>query len=139
MVEKNRNHNGSKGRQDGPYSQAPSKSTVRYHARMGEIRSYLGGKCVECGVTEGLQVDHINPQLKRFHIANNWGISWSRLVVELDKCQLLCAPHHHDKTLAELKIKYRHGTPSMYNKHGCRCGLCRLWKKNKNAKRYISL
>lgn len=62
-------------------------------------RDYLGGKCVVCGVTDGLDFDHINPATKLFNVS--WGVGnktiqevWS----EIDKCQLLCATHHDEKT-----------------------------------------
>lgn len=59
---------------------------------------FLGGKCVECGSTEDLHFDHIDPKTKVFTISRSLNRRWEVLQVELEKCQLLCAPHHRDKT-----------------------------------------
>jgi hypothetical protein len=87
--------------------------------------------CIRCGSTEDLRLDHIDPRQKVEH--RIWSWSRARRDVELAKCQVLCHPCHVVKTVEDLLIiqgvvAYRHGSPSMYAE-GCRCGLCRLWRK----------
>src|SRR3989344_1146885 len=63
---------------------------------------YKGCGCVVCGYstsTRSLIFHHLDPRLKDFGVGS--GVrSWERLVVELDKCVLLCANCHgevHDE------------------------------------------
>ena len=51
-----------------------------------------------CGVTDGLEFDHVNPETKvrKISEATNW--SMARFLSEVDKCQLLCREHHIVKT-----------------------------------------
>ena len=44
------------------------KSRNRYYKNRRQCIDKLGGKCVECGVPEHLQFDHINPLEKSFAI-----------------------------------------------------------------------
>ncbi len=62
---------------------------------------YLGGKCVKCGATERLEFDHIKREGKKYSIASKLSYKFDYLKEELDKCQLLCAPCHLDKTAKE--------------------------------------
>lgn len=79
---------------------------------------YLSDKsCVICGITDYrvLEFDHINPLSKSFSISQGvHGIlSWTKILAEIEKCQILCANCHKIKTskeqgwyssLAEIKI-----------------------------------
>jgi len=65
---------------------------------------YLGGKCVVCGTTERLEFDHIKREGKKYSIASKLSYKFDNLKEELDKCQLLCAPCHLDKTAKEWTI-----------------------------------
>lgn len=69
---------------------------------MAERRAeYLADKrCVKCGSTEELEIDHIDSTKKVDH--RIWSWSKERREVELKKCQVLCARHHLEKTCAEL-------------------------------------
>lgn len=69
----------------------------RYHNRRASAIHKLGGKCVVCGTTENLELDHINPLDKSFAIGRLWSVKQSRYDEELSKCQLLCADHHKEK------------------------------------------
>jgi 5-methylcytosine-specific restriction endonuclease McrA len=61
--------------------------------------TYLGNCCFECGLTTGLQVDHVNPLTKKFDIlGSRWSTKFEDWKVELEKCQLLCTIHHAEKT-----------------------------------------
>lgn len=99
--------------------------------------SLLGGKCTFCGSTEKLEVDHINREdkspLLRSGRRFNWSRSWSFILEELKKCQLLCDACHNNKTSEESKTT-THGL-TMYKKHGCRCPICREAKSIENARR----
>lgn len=113
----------------------------RYHKRMAHFIGYLGGKCVQCGSTESLQIDHIDPSTKSFTIANEWNRPIARIMDELAKCQLLCWPHHLNKTAAEGSA----GVPCSHQSRWCaREGRCELpecvaryeaWKDEYNAVR----
>lgn len=114
----------------------------KYYRRMHEFRQFLGGKCAKCGSIDGLEIDHINPESKKFTIGQMWSLSPLIVKDELDKCQLLCAACHHDKTIidkGQKPAKDNHGTRSCYIHWGCRCRLCvtaqndycREWKRKK--------
>ena len=62
---------------------------------------YLGGKCVKCGTTHNLQFDHIKREGKKYEITRKLTYKFDNIKEELDKCQLLCAPCHLDKTASE--------------------------------------
>ena len=62
---------------------------------------YLGGKCVKCGTTERLEFDHIKRDTKKYNIAGRVTFKFDNLKEELDKCQLLCAFCHLEKTASE--------------------------------------
>ena len=55
----------------------------------------LGGKCVDCGTTENLQFDHIDPSKKSFNISC---VLSERMLTELEKCELRCGDCHLEKT-----------------------------------------
>jgi len=62
------------------------------------LEEYLGGKCVRCGATERLDFDHIIPADKSYTIGSNITcFSLEELILEVDKCQLLCRPCHIQK------------------------------------------
>lgn len=55
----------------------------------------LGGCCAECGSTEDLQIDHVNPLLKTIEFSRPHLSGWYE---ELENAQLLCYCCHADKT-----------------------------------------
>lgn len=100
---------------------------------------YLSDKsCVVCGSTDALEVDHINPDEKKYHVAALWGMSENNpnRVTELAKCQILCSMHHKEKTKAWWAGKANHGR-TLYAK-GCKCEVCREAQRLHNAQRYAS-
>ena len=114
-----------------------------YMQRKEKMHKYLGGCCVVCGATDNLQIDHTNAEDKEFNISSNWSRSWDFLVVELDKCQLLCEPHHLEKTAREEDNTggghnkwedIQHGKVWAYAKYACRCDLCKEAKRNSRRK-----
>ena len=88
------------------YYQLNKKKIVEYakahrDKRRAYCREYLGGKCVKCGTTHNLQFDHIKREGKKYTIASRVTQDFTILKEELDKCQLLCAPCHLEKTAKE--------------------------------------
>jgi hypothetical protein len=90
----------------------------------------LGGVCVECGSSDHLELDHIDPSTKTIDLSRDWyNDGWWHEVVTL--CQLLCKKHHRQKSAkesAERNQKDRsllHGTISQYYRYKCRCVECR--------------
>lgn len=102
----------------------------RYRERRAYAIEKLGGKCVVCGSTEDLELDHINKAEKSFNITQMWSVSKERYDAELAKCQLLCHTHHVEKSHREKDWgkgygELDHGSASMYKNYGCRCDPCR--------------
>jgi 5-methylcytosine-specific restriction endonuclease McrA len=85
-------------------------------------------KCANCGITNNLQLDHINRKDKVSH--SIWSWSEERRNLELSKCQILCVNCHLDKTANEIR-QTNHGTSSMYEGLHCRCGICRAWNNKR--------
>lgn len=65
----------------------------------------LGGKCVECGSTEALEFDHIDPSTKSFNISAGYHKPKEVLENELSKCQILCNKCHIQKSKKDLKFR----------------------------------
>ena len=63
-----------------------------------EMVARLGGHCAWCPSTDDLQFDHKDPATKLFAIASGLDRPRGVLLAEVDKCQLLCGPHHVEKT-----------------------------------------
>lgn len=97
----------------------------RYHTRHAEAIEFLGGKCVVCSVTEDLQLDHVDPALKSFSISQLWSVSKEKFWAELVKCQLLCRPHHIEKTRCEQSVDHGGGASG---KRNCPCLPCKQRK-----------
>ena len=122
------------------------KITAFRQRRKLKIIDYLGGKCVVCGTTESLEIDHIDPSTKSFVLnGNNLNWAWETLLPEIHKCQLLCRSHHIEKSAKEAsertpwnKGKTQDGKIRPENEHGnwytydvlkCRCQECKDWKR----------
>lgn len=58
------------------------------------------GPCVQCGSTENLEVDHIDPAEKEAAVGALWARSAEVRAAELAKCQVLCRSCHREKTRA---------------------------------------
>jgi hypothetical protein len=60
---------------------------------------YLGGKCTSCGYNKyygALEFHHVDPNTKDTVWNHLKKRSWDRIIVELDKCQLLCSNCHKE-------------------------------------------
>jgi len=109
----------------------------RYHRRRAEAMLRIGGKCVDCGTTENLEFDHVDPTTKEFEISKIWSYSKTKLEYELEKCVLRCSFHHSQKSAIEQSVEHGKGNTGKKN---CRCELCRPlknaymreWKKRRN-------
>lgn len=100
----------------------------KYHERRAAAIAFLGGVCARCGSTEKLEIDHRDPSSKSFALARRT-VSDEVFWREIEKCQLLCGPHHREKTVLERGqriAKGAHGTVSSYLY--CRCEQCRAAK-----------
>lgn len=98
---------------------------ARYHQRKRDAIVFLGGKCVTCGTTEQLEIDHIDRVTKSFPVSKMWAIKEEKFYEELRKCQLLCKSHHLEKTREELSVSHGGG---MSGKKNCPCGPCKQRK-----------
>ena len=81
----------------------------------------MGGKCVECGCTEILEFDHIDPSTKSFNIAAGYTKPKETLLAEVAKCQLLCNKCHIEKTKKDSKFRPKSmlgGRPIKYSHLG---------------------
>lgn len=68
---------------------------------MAFAREYLGGRCVECGSTKGLEFDHVDPLRKRGDVTQMWSYSLKTFMAEVEGCELRCREHHAEKTAAD--------------------------------------
>lgn len=91
----------------------------RYRKRRADALVYLGELCAvpDCGETGKLEIDHINPEQKKYEMRDLWCGPLDRLYEELDKCQLLCHLHHVDKSVTET-IARKKTRPKTWTRHG---------------------
>jgi 5-methylcytosine-specific restriction endonuclease McrA len=120
------------------YMRAYNKA--RYHRLRSEIIEQLGGKCIKCGSTTKLELDHKDCKTKSINMSSC--LLHGDLVVadEVDKLQLLCYKCHDAKTITDLRQRATKGT----NVHGtlssvryCKCNVCRLTKAIYNKYRLV--
>ena len=100
----------------------------RYHKNRNEAIARLGGECANCGETERLDFDHIDPATKDPSLRKGGQIfTWKeeRRERELAKCQLLCKSCHIRKIRLERtgSEEIQHGKYSTYVNH-CRGSGC---------------
>ena len=102
----------------------------RYFKVREKILKLLGNKCVICGSSEKLEIDHIEYKNKSFSIAKFHSLTDEKLLEEVKKCQLLCFKCHRRKTIEErgYNTREQHGTMACYRHGHCRCPECRkVW------------
>ena len=116
----------------------------RYADQRADFYARLGGVCAVCGTDENLQIDHVDRKKKSFNIGRLWPAKdLPKAYKELKKCQLLCEPHHVEKTAREQREDrsgtFTHGTVYAWMKVKCGCDECmaakRTWHDARNAKR----
>lgn len=89
------------------------------------------GPCVDCGGSDRLEVDHVDPALKVSHRVWSW--AKARRDAELAKCVVRCYRCHKAKT--KVDVMAAHGTRARYENHGCKCSRCSAAKRRHNARR----
>lgn len=106
----------------------------RYHRRRSQAIEILGGRCVDCGNTEQIEFDHVNPEDKSFNVAKAFtSMAEKKLWLEITKCALRCKPCHKFKTdMIDNAVGHGEGKTG---KRNCRCDLCKPLK-NMYAKEF---
>lgn len=111
-----------KQRKGMPYKDVEKQRAAQRQWRATRRAKHLLGKrCVTCGSTTDLELDHLDRNLKVSH--RIWSWSEARLKVELAKCQVLCRLCHERKTFMERG--YAEHSARQYEVNGCRCDICR--------------
>lgn len=118
--------------------------------RMARIRrrllfiDILGGCCVGCMSTDNLEFDHVFREDMSFRIGTALLMKLEHVLLELQKCQLLCHDCHVKKTNTEYNRSSGqvHGTASSYTNYKCRCIECKQgwasYRRIKNRKKLVS-
>ena len=89
------------------YKQYRRSNQPRYRAkRRYLLMEYLSTKrCVDCGIADPvvLELDHVRGD-KEFNIADKvFMYAWSRVLREIEKCEVRCANCHRRKTARDFK------------------------------------
>lgn len=92
------------------------------------------GPCKKCGSDKDLEIDHINPENKKYSIGSIWSRNEAFLSEELSKCQVLCHDCHLEKTRQYYYDNGRHGTYAMRNTWKCTCDECKEYVRNAKRK-----
>ena len=78
----------------------PKRITTGGSVKVNKLKAiaHLGSKCLDCGKLyppAAMQFHHRDPATKSFHLSGAGLLkSWEEIVVELAKCDLLCANCH---------------------------------------------
>lgn len=118
------------------YSSDLERKVMWRKKRKDKAIQLLGGRCIECGSTDKLEFDHIDPKHCNFRIGSGLTRSWELVRKELLLCQLLCKSCHRRKTNEDngFNSGNQHGYHSTYVNTKCRCSLCR--KANRDYARH---
>lgn len=79
-------------------SKESSKKTV---SKRKMLYDYLANKCcTDCGISNPivLEFDHIDPTNKKHNVSSMMGYSWSKILEEINKCDIVCANCHRIRT-----------------------------------------
>ncbi len=91
--------------------------------------SILGGKCIKCFTVEDLEINHKDPDTKILTTQQIHNLPEDELVIELQKCELLCKACHIDV----------HSVPhggGKQGKYGCKCEPCMERKRQYARDKY---
>jgi hypothetical protein len=95
---------------------------VFYRRRRQEF--FADKQCVDCGGSERLELDHIDPSAKLRNVT--WTDNKQRRDLEIKKCVVRCHQCHEKRTAQQqLWHQIVHGLYASYKRKGCRCALCR--------------
>jgi hypothetical protein len=112
---------------------------AKYVKRHREEWLAANGPCAKCGSSDNLVAAYRDPALATRRASTIWAQAVAVRVAELAKCHAICGQCYLDEQAAERRSRgFKHGTRSMYQKHGCRCDKCRSWntaQKRKERKR----
>jgi len=84
------------------FNKASKKHRQKLYAIKIRLVDMLGGKCIMCGMKDirVLDFDHVDPSTKSFNLCTAaMRKSFDTLVVEAQKCQILCSNCHRIKTI----------------------------------------
>ncbi len=85
-----------------------SNAVIRCKSRYKQrLVKYAGGKCIKCGYSkciEALEFHHRDPLKKDFNLSSARVRKWEISLVEIAKCDLVCANCHRE-IHAEIKEK----------------------------------
>jgi hypothetical protein len=98
-----REYHARKKREDPQWNQRPAVKRsyekqrakhIETKARLKQVQVDRG--CLRCGLTDGrcLQWHHRDPTQKRFNIGEAKNMKWENLMLEVEKCDVLCANCH---------------------------------------------
>ena len=77
-----------------------TEAILKSHNKQKERAIYvMGGKCQICGYNkcqQALEFHHLVPEEKGYNIAKKTYVKWEDLVLELQKCILVCANCHRE-------------------------------------------
>lgn len=131
-----------------PYADPARNTRCKVEWARRQREAWFEGKvCAECGSSERLELDHIDPSLKVSH--RIWGLGPERRLAELAKCQPLCNTCHKRKTArqaAEAAAARTHcskghaftPTNTYDYGHGRQCRTCQLeWAERSRRSRGI--
>jgi hypothetical protein len=99
----------------------------RYHSKRQKAIDALGGKCVHCGNTKNLHLDHIDKKKKTMRASDIHSTNDKKVEKEMQNLQLLCENCHKKKTHEAWDYstpKPTHGTYWMARKYKCQCDDC---------------
>ncbi len=105
---------------------------ARYHEWRKFVLDTLGGKCVDCGATENLELDHVERSEKSYNLAKIWSYKKEIWQKEIKKCVLRCDACHKAKTISELSVEHGQG---LTGRRHCYCDLCKPLKRQYNKDR----
>lgn len=120
--------------------------------RRQQLLDYRGGMCKVCKTTENLEFNHRDRLDKLFQLSGKaLDKTWELLLIEADKCDVLCNQHHLEFTRQQYasgeikpwnkymsKIPLMHGTARRYHQGKCRCADCKYAKRLYRAKQIDS-
>lgn len=84
----------------------------RRRDRLREIKQRAG--CVDCGYDahpEALDFDHRDEKTKCFRIAQSVSVAWTKVLAEIEKCDVRCANCHRIRTARRREDRLRGDSP----------------------------
>ena len=82
------------------------KAKERREKRRTVIFEALGNQCCECGSTDRMEIDHINPALKE-NRTSILAIGLEKALGQVDNLRLLCYDCHRKWSTAQRKAAYK--------------------------------